>query len=374
MSFENKAAKLKTVIERAGGFDEFIKPGGLFQTLLLGEKLDGVGAQVPPDAWSIRELAEAVTTTQFPIITGTLLSNKVMEAYASFEGVADKLVTKFNSKLKLDTIPGVALKGGLRDVVEGQNYPHLADLEEESVTIAGAKRGLILDITEEMIKFDQTGLILMRAAGMGTMLAQDREEKVLYTIQDATVTGVNYYCWYPGGTRVALHSASVRSNASVAGQVVYANQVTDALADYTDIQAALDLFAIMKDGNGKHITINPKILLVPRKLEAVAIRTIKNDYLPVLTASASERNPMANRFDVVVSPLIDDVSNNDWYIGDFKKQFVEKVVMGLEVMTRRDKQNDLAWERDIVLQYKTRYFQQVGSLDHRYVVKSTGGS
>lgn len=371
MPFETKVMKLKAAIESKGGFDKFMP--------WFREQIHGTKDKKPTlelHIFSIKELSEAVNTSQFPIITGELISKKIMDSYDAYPKVADELVTTMPSKLQIDKVPGLWLKGTLEDVQEGHDYPHAADMEEEYVQVAGTKRGLILDITEEAVMFDQTGSILMKAGRMGDKLAQDREDKVLYCIQDATVSGVNYYVWYPAGTRTALYRASNAASANVAGGTIYANQVTDALADYTDIQAALDLFALMKDNDGKHIRVMPKILLVPLKLETMATRLISNEFLPGTTTGVgyNEKNPFWNKFKVIATPHIDDVSNNDWYIGDPKRQFVEKVVIPLQIQVRRDKTNDLSWERDIKASYKVRHFTQPFTVDHRFFVKSTGGS
>ena len=133
----------------------------------------------------------------------------------------------------------------------------------------------------------------------------------------------------------------------------------------------------MKDDAGDPITIRPKILLVPRALGPTALRAINNQMMPNTSASTvgfNEENPYYKAFKVLVSSYIDAVSNNDWYLGDFKRQFVEKVVFPLQVLTRTDEQNDLAWERDLVAQYKVRRASKFGATDYRFVVKSTGGS
>jgi len=375
MSFENKVRKLKEVIGAEGGFDEFMKPGGLFERLT--EVQEGKKAPLmEPEDFSIKEIFEAVNTSQFPIITGTLLSKKILAGYNEYPGIADRLVTKFTSSLKLDTIPGGFLKGDLEDIPEGKPYPHSADMAEKYVTVAGSKRGEILDITMEMIKFDQTGIILMRAAKFGRRAAKDREKAVLFTVQDATVSGKNYYAWYPSGSRLALYYATDRTSAYVDG-TVYANQITDALADYTDIDAADALFALMMDENGDPIDVGENmILLTSRTLKQTGRRIVGEEYLPNNSGTSvgyHQKNPYAGTTHLF-SPWIDKVSSNDWYYGDFKEQFIEKVVFPLQVLTRKDEKNPDAWERDVVASYKVRRFSQVGAVDNRYVVKSTGGS
>ena len=373
MSFENKSKKLKEAIAQEGGFDKFM--GGLFIKLTEAKKDEQ--PLMEPEDWSVLEIAEAVNTSQFPTLVGSLLSTKIMQGYKDYGGIADQLVTKFTSKLQSDKIPGAFLKGDLEDIAEGKPYPHSGDMEEEFVTIAGSKRGEILDITMESVKFDQTGLIMLRAAQFGSRAARDREKAVMYTIQDASVSGKNYYAWYPSGSRLALYSASsTRSSAYVKG-LIYANQVADVLTDYSDIAAAEALFGGMMDQNGDPVDVGENItLLVSRALRATARRLVNNEFIPAQSGSGvgfHEKNPYFNT-KLLVSPWIDKVSNTDWYYGDPKRQFLEKVVYPLQIFTRKDDKNDDAWNRDIIASYKVRRFSQVGAVDFRYWVKSTGGS
>lgn len=373
MSFYNRVGKLRRVIESCGGFDNFVRR--VLPDMIEGK--DGKPAPMPVDEWSLREIHEAVNTSQFPVITGQLISKKIMDAYREYPGIADRLVTPMPSKLQIDKIPGLWLKGDLEDIEENGPYPHSGDMEEEYVTIAGKKRGMILDITEEMVTFDQTGAVMIRAARMGQKAARDREKKVLYTVQDATVNGRDYHAWYPGGTRTALYSASNRKSVNVAGGIIYANQITDALEDYTDLDAADALLAKIMGPDGEPVLIEPVILLTSRKLRNVAERIIKQQKLPNKSDTSvgyHQDNPYYNKFEPLASPYVDKVSDNDWYLGDFKRQFVEKKVFGLQLLTRKDRENEYAWERDVVASYKVRHWTQPAALDHRQVIKSTGGS
>jgi len=373
MSFENKVGKLKEAIKNSGGFDKFVQH---MLPKLLNAK-EGEKPLMQPEDFSIKELFEAVNTSQFPIITGTLVSKKVIQGFTEYPGIADQLVTKFTSKLKTDTIPGAFLKGDLEDIPEGGGYPHSGDIEEFFVTISGAKRGEILDITDEAIRFDQTGLIMLKASKFGQRAAKDREKSVIYTILDATVDGKNYHAYYPGGTRTALYRTSNGASGNVGGGVLYKNAITDALADYTDLDAAEAVFDDVMDENGDPIDVmqDTMILLTARALKGTATRLTRNQMMPLNSGSSvgyHETNPYY-QLKTLFSPWIDKANGSAyWYYGNFKKQFLEKVVIPLQVLTRRDDKNDAAWERDVIAQYKVRRFSKVGAIDHRYVVESTG--
>lgn len=306
--------------------------------------------------------SEAVTASQFSTIVATLLSKIVMDAYTEDSKIGDLLVTKFTSTQETDKVPGGYLEGGLADVNEHGEYPHIGDVQEKYVEIGHQKRGMIIDVTDEAVRFDRTGIVMDRAAQLGRRMARDRELRILNTVQDIT----SYKAWYPSGSNEDLYADALGSATHT-----YDNLVTDVLADYTDVSALYNLLRLMKDENADPIRIDPKILLVPVALEITANRIIVNDVLP--GGTNNERNPFANRFKVLASQDLDAQSSTAWYLGDFKKQFKEKVVIPPQVARRRyGDNNEDAWRRDIVASYKVRYDCSYGAVDYCYVGKSTG--
>lgn len=383
MSWQNKGLNIKRFIETCGSAEGAATE---LRTILEDEK-DG---PIIMNEFSLRECAEqlkrpgfetatlrhghvseAVQVSQFSIIVGELISKKVMDSYEAYPKILDKLVAPFPSKLQTDKIPGTYVSGTMEDILPGQNYPHSGDIKDKYVQIDGKKRGMILDISEEAVMFDQTGTILYQAGKFGELAAIDREKRGLYTIMDISVGGVNFYCWYPSGTRTAIWA-----NAGGAGDAhEYDNLVVDVLADYTDLDAANLLLGTMRDENGNNILVPATQLLVPRTLQTTATRLIKNSFLP--GAYNNERNPYADAVEVLHSPIIDGCGDTyaatNWWWGDFKRQFVNKVVYPLQTLRRRMSDNhDPAFEQDILAQYKVREYSQVGAVDYRYVVKSIG--
>jgi len=307
--------------------------------------------------------SEEVSHTQFQTLVGVLLSKIIMQAYDKAATIGDKLVTKFNSVLESDKVPGGYIEGELEDIPAGGEYPRTADIQEKYVTISQGKRGLMLDVTEEAVRFDRSGIVMREAVKLGERMARDREVRILKGVQDVS----GYEPYYPTGTVEGMYQ-----NAQGAGDPhEYDNLIVEALADYTDLNALYLLMRLMKDDLGEPISVVPKILLVPVALDVVAFRIIKNDVLS--GAANNERNPFANRFEVISSPDLDAQSSTAWYLGDFKKQFLEKVVIPMQVMTRpMSAKHQDGWNRDILAQYKVRYDATLGAVDYKFVGKSTG--
>jgi hypothetical protein len=335
---------------------------------------DGKKPEIQPEdfsmkeLWEFCELNEDVGVTQFPILTGLLISKKMMDTYEAEKTIGDQLVTKFPSKLLIDRVTGAFVKGNLGDIEAGMPYEHTGDIDEKYVQIVGKKRGAILDVTWEAVNFDQTGQVLREAGKFGTRMAVDKEGRILNWIQD--IAGSR--CYYPTNTQTNLYQAAG------AARHTYGNLINDALQNWQDIGAAYNALALMKDDNGDPILIDPKILLVPKALETVARRLINNTLLPATRTRAgvgdspNEANPWSGRFTVLSSPYLDAQSSVIWFLGDFVKQFLYKECIAPEVLTRKDDKNDAAWERDILASYKLRYHGIVGAVDYRYVCKSSG--
>ncbi len=80
-----------------------------------------------------------------------------------------------------------------------------------------------------------------------------------------------------------------------------------------------------------------------------------------------------DQFTVLDHPDLDAQSSTAWYLGDFKKQFVEKVIIPPQVLTRKyGDNNEDAWRKDIVASVKVRYDSKFGAVDYAFVGKSTG--
>ena len=322
--------------------------------LKLDEILEGDKPLGRPEDFSIKEIHEAVDTTAFPTIIGTLISKKIMDSFQARTKVGDELTTKFTSRLQTDKITGVYEAGTMEKVKEGMPYEHVGDIKEKWVQITGDKYGKILDITEETILFDLTGQIMKKAADIGEGAAEFREKHILNTIQDVTA----YKAYYPSGTETDLYSAG------------HSNVLTNKLEDHSDLDAAFILLGGMTKENGDPIVADAKTILVPIALYTAAMRLYKSSV--VVGGANAEPNPFAGRFNPIESPYLDTQSTTAWYLGDFKKEFIWKEIFPLQVQTRKSSDNDAMWERDIKAQYKVRYFGKCGALDYRYVVQSDG--
>ena len=357
MLIQRKQVNIRNLIEtKEHGFAWFMD--NIVGTLM--ESVDGKPPVLIPEDFNLTELSEAVDVASFPIVTGQILSKKIMASYELAAQVGNSLVSTMSSKKLYDRVPRLNLLGNLRAVNPGMPYDHSADIEEQWVAVEGRKYGEILDITEEAVMFDQTNSIMMVAGQMGEDAAMYREEMILNTIMDLA----GFFAWRPSGVREALYA-----NAAATVNHVYDNTITNVLLDHTDIDAALQLFVAMRNSRNRPINIVPNTLLVPKALVMLA-KTIISSAVLIGGANATP-NPVQNDYAIVSSPYVDANSSVEWYIGDFKKQFVWKEVIPLQVL-RRGKDTEEGWSRDILASYKVRFYGTPAAIDYVYVVRSSG--
>ena len=330
------------------------------------------------------EVQEAVDSTVFPSATGVLIAAKVIEGYDQPGYIGDELVTIMTSRLKSERLVGFTSLEGPMETPEGMPYAE-SSFGEKYVTTETAKKGRILEVTEETIYFDQTGQILLRAQRLGEMTRQEREETILAGVLDVGgAAGVGPYkpVYRPNGTAAALYSTANGNLLSTATPLV----------DWTDINEVLQHHAttIRDDraasGERRPIIWMPKVVLTADELAGTAARILSatevrsGDITTGVGTQMITGNPLATRapgLRAMASPLIDYLAGvtssnyddaSDWLIGDFKRQFIWQEIW--PVQTARARQDDdAAFRRDIVARFKVRYYGGIAALDHRYVVK-----
>jgi hypothetical protein len=330
------------------------------------------------------EMQEAVDSTMFPSATGVLIASKVIEGYNSPGMIGDQLVTTMQSKLKSERIVGFTSLEGPQEVPEGMPYLE-SSFGEKYVTTQTAKKGRILEITEETIFFDQTGQIMMRAQRLGEQTAEERELTILAGVLDVG-SGANGIkdVYFPQGTQANLYSTT---NANLAG-----SSSAIALVNWTDIDEVLQFHATnIRDDRAVSaerlpIVWMPKILLVGRVIAGTAASILNSTQIiqqpgatdaSVQTWSPNPIGGLVPGLRALSSPLIDYLAGvtgsryndaRDWFLGDFQKQFVWQEIWPLQ--TLRSRQDDEpAFRRDVVARFKVRYYGGIAALDHRYVIK-----
>lgn len=330
-------------------------------------------------------MQEAVESTAFPSATGVLIAQKVIEAYENVPKIGDALTTVMQSKLKSERIVGFTSLEGPTEVPEGMPYQE-SGFAEKYVTTETAKKGRILEVTEEAIFFDQTGQILMRAGRLGEMTAEERELTILAGVVDVGSGAAGYKDVYrPSGTAAALYTAGLN----------YYNTTALAATDWQDIDTILQFVAtnIVDDravvADRLPITFNPRVLLTSRQRMASFARILSatTQRAGDITTGAGIQevgpsiiNQIAPGLRLLSSPLLDYLSNvtgsrysqsEDWFIGDPQKQFIWQEIWPLQTLRARQ-DDEAAFRRDVVARFKVRYYGGINAIDNKYFIKARG--
>jgi len=330
----------------------------------------------------LRESHPGVNASLFQVVTGELIGRKVIEGYEDTTGfIGQQLVTVLPSRLRNQRLAGFRALAGPTDVAEGHPYEE-STFEEKYVTTVESKQGRILSINEELLAFDQTAEINRRAMALGFYLRQEQERTIVRGVTDAGAGGGSYV-YRPQGTGTALYATTgVNRNWIGSGNTTstgFASAVP--LVDWTDIETALHYRATEVkddriDGTPRPIVVPVKQVLVPERLRGTALSIMNSTEIRVTNDGdeTSFANPVRGLATVLSSPFIDEQGGqaaNDWYIGDFARQFVWTEIWPVQTFLQRS-DSESAFERDVVLRVKVRYFGGISAVDTVFVTKVDG--
>lgn len=218
---------------------------------------------------------------------------------------------------------------------------------------------------------------------LGFYLRQERERTIIRAVTDADA-GNGQYVYRPDGVGEALY-ATDGSNRNWMGDGNTTSPdfaVISPLTDWNDIETALNYRATEVkddriDGTARPIMVPVKQLLVPERLRGTARSIIHSTEVTVTNDTQETRfaNPVANLVEVLSSPFIDEQGGaalQDWYLGDFRRQFVWTEIWPVQTFLQRS-DSEAAFDRDVVLRVKVRYYGGVSAVDTVFVTKVDGG-
>lgn len=337
-----------------------------------------------PTTQLLRESNPGVNTSLFQVLTAELIGRKVLEGYEDDSGfIGDRLVTVMPSRTRNQKLAGFRALSGPTDVAEGHPYEE-SMFGEKFVTTDESKRGRILSINEELIAFDQTGEINRRALAMGFYLRQERERTILRAVTDADAA-TGKYVYRPSGSGTTLYAASGANRNYVGPGNTTSAGFSSALplTDWTDIDAVMNYRATQVlddriDGTPRPIVIPAKQILVPEALRGLARSIVQADEVSNSGDDRTARgaNPYRDEIEVLSSPFIDEQGGHalsDWYLGDFRRQFLWTEIWPVQTFLQKG-DSEAAFERDVALRVKVRYFGGVSAVDSVFVTKVAGAA
>jgi len=155
------------------------------------------------------------------------------------------------------------------------------------------------------------------------------------------------------------------------------------LQDWTDVEEVLHYRATQVkddriDGDQRPILAPARQLLVSERLRGTARSIVHSTEVHVATPDGETRfaNPLHGSLEVLSSPFIDEQGPDaarHWYLGDFRRQFVWTEIWPVQTFLQRD-DSESAFDRDVVLRVKARYFGGISAVDTVFVTRVHGAA
>ncbi len=266
----------------------------------------------------------------YPLLVDSVPSSEPFEEYANDSGL------------------GIPPK-----VAEGQPYPLVTPQMNGGIIIANDKYGYIIEITEELMKFDKWGKVRDTSANIGRSLRMGREYNVFGVL---TSTG-NY--------------ASVLNNNDQATT----NHQTWTFGP-SNLNKALAMMKTQKDAkSSQYLGVMPNTLVVGPLLEMYARTLISSPELMRVGGGTNDvygggtSNPFFGAVTrIVVSPLF---SNSwDWALLDSTRALKFQTVEDISVVNEGMTITSESWLTRDVIRYKARDWYGVGMRDDRFAFLS----
>jgi hypothetical protein len=323
------------------------------------------------------EAGDGVDVTAFSNITGQIILSQILAAYNQEAFVLSQLVSTVPTRLDGERIPGVGrISDEVAEVQPGMPYPSLGFGEDYIDTPQTTKHGFIVPVTKEAIFFDRTNLVLQRASEVGEVLGLNKEKRLLDLLIGVTNNykwkGVNYNTYSGAGTGMAPDGDWV-------------NQLTEELVDWTNVDAAEQLFADILDPNtGEPVLVQATTVLVTPAYRHAAHRIFNAAEIKYAsgTNTTVAANPLGNYTIVesrlayrrlIASSIAADAAKKYWFIGDFSKAFAYMENWPITV-TQSPLNGEADFNQDIVVRFKASERGAAAVINPRYVVRSTGAA
>ena len=306
-----------------------------------------------------------------------LLEAKFLEVYNRPSFIADQLAEVIPTDKIQERFIGVSTVGDVAEERKPGDRHLRINLSERYVTTpTNVNRAVGVDVTREAVMFDRTRELLTQAEKSAEALALRKEYIVLDTFlgiaNTYTYNGVNYNTYGTSGNWV--------------------NTQSNPLADWTQVNAALQLFSAMTDQEtGQPVDIEPRDILTMPSGYLTARGILRYTEIQRRTESLAEvgigANPLGDfQFNLVGSPtypyamrratasdglnLSAANAQKFWWIGDFKRAFVYTQCLPLTIQRATATDYEMA-DRGLIFSMFADEMGACGVRDPRYVVMNT---
>ena len=323
-----------------------------------------------------KEIAEAVTASAFPTISGVVINSTIIPAYELAVGPSARLVTEqMATKTSREEIAGWTAGGQFEMRPEHTSYQEDV-ITEKYWSVDKYDFGKIISLTREAIFDDRSGELIGRARALGEKGGQLRAKIITQTLEVAARTAQgessSQAAVYKGSAITASNFYNADHSALIDSAGTNANIATsNGLGVDQAINTANTLFSKFVDENGETIVIIPQVLIYPPALHQTAQELLFGTTKRSISATLDEghlENVWKGRFDPIELPFLS--SDTTWYIGDPRKQMVWLWVWRPETKVQ-NADSESAFHAQIVLRYRFSWYGGCGHTDYRFIVKNT---
>ena len=308
------------------------------------------------------DIREAIVSSQFPKITGTLIHSTFIREYELNMGDLMSLVEQRTSTRREETIAGMTPGERAGQVEEGAPFSEI-QIGEKYVHIPNKKFGKGVSLTKEMILFDQTGDLVRYAKANGQELGTSLASFICNRLTDTAwneldIDGVSR-SYTINGTRRAIYADTHAS------WDVYANDnlAAAALPSISVVRGMRKQLKLMVNEQNEKIVTKSPIVFANDLLED-DMRQFFHLQDFELDSANRNRNIYQNSVKLVVSPFFPSLTH--WFLGDPARQNILQWVW--KPRTDTDSVGDA--RRQIVGSWWSSFMCGVGNQDHRFVIKN----
>jgi len=322
-------------------------------------------------------IVRAISTSAFPVLTGSAVVSQINDAYAGVETVGQELVEDFEDNKKVTTLINVhALDKNVDEVKEGSDdFPEIGAIEE-GVTIQHKRNGRKFTILKEVLEENDMPTLVTKANALGIIPAEWIEEQTISRVYDeygSKASAAEPYVYRPIAGATALYSSTANTPGTRAPLGNRYN--SNPLADETDLENARVRLATMLNARGKRVTIprSQLVIMVPDALVGRALKIVNSEYVPGVENERSNWGP-GGKWNIPIAriistPKFDDISTSCWHYGSPKLQFkrkwklrMEYVSLGMETQAYLDSR--------IAFQARVAWDVEIGALDFDYNIQN----
>jgi len=291
-----------------------------------------------------RTLFEAATTSEFPSQLREDFRVIMLSAFQAVTDVLQPLLFNINSTKETETYAGIEkLKPTPGTIIQNSPYFTLGTTAKADVVIRNEKHGGIVEVTEEIIRYDKSGEITRLATELGESVKYERYE----LIRDHLVTAAN----------------------------TTAQSSTLTLTP-TNLESMITTYQTQTDtASSKILNWNPDTLIVPAALQWKARRILES--AGVSGSADNDTNVLRNIVRLVICPLLDSDSTTRFYLGRQRNAngLIYQNVIGPTPETFTQQATKQFISDDVfffdLVRYKARLIYGIGTIDNRIWHRST---